>query len=95
VIGASLSGLLRSRITLIWVVLILATLTSLLLGADDLVTAVKLASVLVIVIAFIKVRLVGLYFMELRDAPVPLRLIFEGYCLVVCVALVVMFLVAK
>jgi hypothetical protein len=91
----TLTGLLRNRISLIWLVLIGATLTSLLLGADDLITAVKLASVLVIVIAFVKVRFVGLYFMELRNAPVPLRLVFEGYCLVVCVALVVMFLVAK
>jgi hypothetical protein len=91
----TLTGLLRSRITLVWLVLIAATLTSLLVGTDNIVTSVKLASVIVIVIAFIKVRFVGRYFMELRDAPVPLMLIFEGYCLVVCTALVVMFLVGK
>jgi hypothetical protein len=90
-----LTGLLRSRITLIWLVLIAATVASVLVGTDNIVTSVKAASVLVIVIAFIKVRFVGRYFMELRDAPVPLLLIFEGYCLVVCAALVVMFLVAK
>jgi hypothetical protein len=93
--ASTLTGLLKTRISLIWLLLIVATITSLLLGTDNLVTAVKAASVLVIVVAFIKVRFVGLYFMELRDAPVQLRLIFEGYCLVVCTALVVMFLVAK
>jgi hypothetical protein len=92
---SALPGLLRSRISLIWLVLIAATVASVLVGTDNIVTAVKAASVLVIVIAFIKVRFVGRYFMELRDAPVPLLLIFEGYCLVVCAALVVMFLVAK
>lgn len=93
--ASTLTGLLKTRITLIWIVLIAATITSLLLGTDNLVSAVKAASVLVIVVAFIKVRFVGLYFMELRSAPIQLRLIFEGYCLVVCTALVVMFLVAK
>jgi hypothetical protein len=91
----SLTSLLRSRITLIWLVLICATLASLLVGTDNIVTTVKLASVLVIVIAFVKVRFVGRYFMELRHAPVPLLAIFEGYCVVVCAALVVMFLVGK
>jgi hypothetical protein len=28
------------------------------------------------------VRLIGLDFMELRSAPIPLRAAFEGYCLV-------------
>jgi hypothetical protein len=35
-------------------------------------------------IAAIKVRLIGLDFMELRSAPIPLRAAFEGYCLVLC-----------
>jgi hypothetical protein len=32
-------------------------------------------------IAAIKVRLIGLDFMELRSAPIPLRAAFESYCL--------------
>jgi cytochrome c oxidase subunit IV len=36
--------------------------------------------VVVLGIASIKVRLVGLDFMELRSAPIPLRAAFEGYC---------------
>jgi len=45
----------------------------------------------VLIVAFYKARLVGLYFMELRDAPLPLRLFLEGYCLIVCTTLVVMY----
>jgi len=92
---ASLGHLLRSRVTAIWLLLIAATVCSLLLGTDNLIHAAKLASVLVIVVAFLKVRFVGLYFMELRSAPIQLRLIFEGYCLVVCAGLVVMFLAVR
>ena len=44
--------------------------------------AVVLAMVVVFGIAAIKVRLIGLDFMELRSAPIPLRAAFEGYCLV-------------
>ena len=40
------------------------------------------ASLVIIAVATFKVRLVGLYFMELRDAPWLLRGIFEGYCIV-------------
>ncbi len=36
----------------------------------------------ILAISVVKVRLVGLYFMELRNAPIYLRVVFEGYCLV-------------
>jgi hypothetical protein len=35
---------------------------------------------LVLAIAAIKIRYVGLDFMELRTAPLPLRVAFESYC---------------
>lgn len=35
-----------------------------------------------LVVALVKVRLVGLYFMELRSAPVALRGLFEGWIVV-------------
>ena len=34
----------------------------------------------------LKVRLIGLHFMDLRVAPTPLRLLFEGYVLAVFAA---------
>ncbi len=39
-----------------------------------------MVAVVVLAIAAIKVRLVGLDFMELRHAPIPLRVMFEAYC---------------
>jgi hypothetical protein len=61
-----------------WLVLIAATTVSYALGADH--GTGSLMAVMVLAIAAIKVRLVGLDFMELRNAPVPLRIAFEGYC---------------
>jgi hypothetical protein len=34
------------------------------------------------VVAFVKLRLVGLDFMELRHAPLALRLVFEAYTVI-------------
>jgi caa(3)-type oxidase subunit IV len=85
--------LLKSRISLVWLVLIAATLISWKVGTDHGVHA-HLATVIVLLVAFIKVRLVGLYFMELRESPLPLRFIFEGYCVVVCTTLIIMYLAA-
>jgi hypothetical protein len=49
------------------------------LGADHGTGAMMV--VVVLAIAAIKVRLVGLDFMELRCAPIPLRVVFEAYCI--------------
>ncbi len=43
--------------------------------------------------AMLKVRLIGLHFMDLRVAPTPLRLLFEGYVLAVFAALAILDLV--
>lgn len=83
--------LLRDRISLIWLLLIAATITSSMLGNDHVAGNVTLASTIVIFVAFVKVRLVGLYFMELRGAPASLRYIFEAYCLVVCTTVIAMY----
>jgi heme/copper-type cytochrome/quinol oxidase subunit 4 len=90
-VASQLTSLLRSRITLVWFVLIIATLISWRVGTDHHFAA-ELATTVVVVVAFIKVRFVGLYFMELRNAPAPLRLIFEGYCLVVCAVVIMIYL---
>ena len=52
----------------------------------------RAASTLILAVAFTKVRLVGLYFMELREAPTVLRLIFEAYCVVVFAAMLGLYL---
>ena len=62
-----------------WLVLIAATLVSYVLGAEHGVGSTVV--VVILGIAAIKVRLIGLDFMELRSAPIPLRAVFEAYCL--------------
>ena len=52
------------------------------------------AAVTVILIAFVKVRPVGRYVMELRNAPVVLLALFEGWVALVAVALIGPFLFA-
>jgi hypothetical protein len=76
--GPSAFTFVRSRAGVSWVVLIVATLISYALGADHGTGSVM--AVVVLAIAAMKIRLVGLDFMELRGAPMPLRLAFEGYC---------------
>jgi hypothetical protein len=68
----------RNRAGVSWVILVAATLASFALGADH--GTGSLIAVGVLAIAAFKVRLVGLDFMELRHAPIPLRAAFEVYC---------------
>lgn len=70
--------LLKNRAGVSWLVLVAATLVSWAVGADH--GTGSMAAVVVLAIAAIKVRLVGLDFMELRHAPIPLRAAFECYC---------------
>ena len=87
-----LPALLRNRISVVWGVLICATLLSWWLGAGHGMSSRLGASAAVLVVAMIKIRLVGLYFMELRHAPLPLRSIFESYCLLLTCATIGMLL---
>jgi hypothetical protein len=77
------------RITAVWLLLVAATLfswESAHVGHDH-----RLSSSIVLVVAFIKARFVGLEFMELRDAPLPLRLIFEIWVALACAALLLLY----
>ena len=89
--GPSVLGFVRSRAGVSWLVLIAATLVSYILGADHGIGSVTV--VLILGIAAIKIRLIGLDFMELRSAPIPLRAAFEGYCLVLWMMLSGLYLV--
>lgn len=89
----TLLPLLRGRTTAVWVALIAATAASWWLGSDHGgLLGHTAASVLVLLVAFFKLRLVGLYFMELRAAPAPLRGLLEGYSAAVCLLVVGMYL---
>jgi hypothetical protein len=85
----------RSPASLAWLALSTLTVVSWLLGTDHGFAGNQvLASLAIIVVAVFKVRLVGLYFMELREAPTALRTLFEGYCAILFVLLTAMFLLA-
>lgn len=77
------------RLIFVWLLLMTVTILARLIGhgpiADD-----RFASAAVIALAFVKVRLIGLDFMELRHAPLALRIAFEGWVLVVSGALIVL-----
>ena len=89
-----LASLLRNRISAVWFVLIAATLVSFALGTGHGISSHQLASVVIMAVAFTKVFLVGMYFMELRVAPDTLRGVFLGYCLLVFSVVTGMFLLA-
>lgn len=81
------------RATAVWFLLIGATLVSYALGTHHGVGTARLAGTLILLVAFTKAYLIGLYFMELRGAPTALRLIFTGYCGVVFAAVAGLYLV--
>ena len=64
-------NLLKNRAGASWLFLVAATVVSWAVGAEH--GTGSWVAVLVLGIAAIKVRLVGLDFMELRHAPIPLR----------------------
>jgi hypothetical protein len=78
----------RSRITIIWAILVAATFLS--FETMALGNAFLLRS-LILVIAFGKVTLVGREFMELRHAPPLLLWLFQGWAALTCAALIILF----
>lgn len=87
-----MAGLLFHRATAVWLLLVGATGLSWAFGhgfgfgADF-----RYGTSAVIIIAFIKLRMVFLEFMELRHAPMALRLAFEGWTVVVCSCLIFLY----
>ncbi|MFI5510316.1 cytochrome C oxidase subunit IV family protein [Mycobacterium sp. NPDC051804] len=79
--GPSALQLVCNRAGLSWLILVAATVVAWAVGADH--GTGSMVAIVVLAIAAIKVRLVGLDFMELRRAPMPLRVMFETYCFVI------------
>jgi caa(3)-type oxidase subunit IV len=72
----------RTNASLVWFLLCALTIVSWALGTNHGFGGHHLpASLVIFAVAVFKVRLVGLYFMELKMAPTVLRGLFEGYCL--------------
>lgn len=81
-----------ARTNLVWLVLVLATCATTWWLSKDALTA-TVSTVLMILIGAYKVRLVLLEFMGLRTAPLPWRLVGEGWVLAVTCAVVTLYLV--
>jgi hypothetical protein len=81
-----------SRTTLVWFGLVAATALSWEMGHGLGFTNPRHAGVAILVVAFVKVRFVILDFMEIRHAPLFMRLVAEAWFVVACTTLVVLFL---
>jgi Prokaryotic Cytochrome C oxidase subunit IV len=90
VIALTATSIIRTHAGRVWLALMGATLVSWSLGDGH--GAPQLATVTVIAVAFAKVYLVGHSFMELRDAPMPLRRVFGGWVVIVSLGLIALYL---
>lgn len=80
----------------VWAVLTLATLLSWWLatgqGAEAAPDASKQTGLIVLGLAFFKVRLVIRHFMEVAHAPIALKLILDAWLLIACGAVIGLYL---
>jgi heme/copper-type cytochrome/quinol oxidase subunit 4 len=84
--------LLRKPVTIVWAALMLATCASTWLLSMNSVTP-EVATVTIMVIAAIKVRLVMRHFMEVRRAPLALQLVCDCWLLAVTALILTVYLV--
>lgn len=82
-------SLLAKPVSAVWLLLMLATGLSWWLGLDQGAAAdqqgdYRYISSSLIIIAFIKVRIVIRYFMEVREAPLALKLVCDAWVVLVC-----------
>jgi caa(3)-type oxidase subunit IV len=94
VLSAEVRVIARHRLVLVWLVLLALTFTATVVGISEGTDGAAAVAVVLIGIALLKVRLIGIHFMDLRRAPGTLRLLFEGYIVVLFMALVVLDLIA-
>lgn len=87
-----MAGLIFHRATAVWLLLVGATGLSWEFGHGfGFGTDFRYGTVAVVIIAFIKLRIVFLEFMELRHAPLRLRLAFEAWTVVVCASVLILY----
>lgn len=86
--------LLKTRISLVWCLLIAITIASWGFGHGGGFNDPRHAGVAVIVAAFVKVRFVLLDFMELRHGPPAMRWAVEVWAVAVCAGLAGLYWVA-
>jgi len=88
-----MNGMLRSPLS-IWVVLVAATLLSYGVQLETIRADPRLPGSIILIIAFFKVRLIGLRYMEIDEAVLPLRAAFEVWVFAMALVLLTLFWVA-
>jgi len=83
------------RLALVWIGLLALTFSSAVIGFEQRGGFEAQATLIVIGIALFKARLIGMHYMDLRSAPVALRIVFDGYLFVVFTVLVMIDLVVR
>lgn len=86
-----MKALLNTKVTYVWCLLVLLTAVSWWLGdgyRPDNVAAYKFIAIGLFILAFFKIRLIMMNFMELATAPILLRSIFETWVIVVCTVII-------
>lgn len=71
-----------------WAFLLALTFGSFVIGMEQSAGFASVGAVMILAIAMLKVRLIGIHFMDLRSAPRTLRALFEAYLLTVLSVLV-------
>jgi heme/copper-type cytochrome/quinol oxidase subunit 4 len=84
--------LLRKPVSIVWAALMLATYASTWLLSKNSVTP-EVATVAIMVIAAVKVRLVMGHFMEVRRAPLALRFVCDGWLLAVTALILTVYVI--
>lgn len=74
-----MSALFKTRITAVWFLLVAATAASWEMGHGFPFEDLTKAAIAIIVLALVKVRFVIMEFMELRGAPLPMRVAAEAW----------------
>ena len=82
----------HSRITRIWLLLLLLTAVSWWLGRAGgwPVLGHRNMGLVIVVLAFVKIRFVILDFMEVRNAPTAMRAACESWVVAVCAAILIL-----
>lgn len=88
--STSFIGLARNRVSVVWAMLVAATCLSWWMGNDASGSAreIRIISTALLVIAFVKVRFVISFFMEVREAGFFLRAIVDAWVFLVCAGLI-------
>lgn len=77
--------------TIVWIILLVLTIISGFLADGTIELAPTAVTLIIFVIAFLKVRMVIIHFMEIGHAALPLRIILELWALATFAALIFLY----